>query len=103
MLAISLQPTPSQNLTVMLNGQRCFIEVYQKSTGLFLDLTVNGYPVLSGVLCLQNVLLVRLAYLGFVGDLIFVDTLGSDDPSYTGFGSRWFLMYLLPSEVGTYQ
>lgn len=102
MLSLTLQPTPSQAFTATLSGQRCYVEIYQKSTGLFLDLTVNGYPVLSGQLCLANVLLVRLAYLGFVGDLVFVDTLGTQDPTYDGLGSRYALVYLSPSEVLEY-
>lgn len=103
MLAITLQPTASQAFTVNLAGQRCYIEIYQKSTGLFMDLTVNGYPVLNGQLCLRNVRLVRLEYLGFTGDLVFVDTLGLQDPSYDGLGGRFALLYLSPSEVGAYQ
>lgn len=102
MLSITLQPTPAQAFTVNLDGQRCYIELYQKSTGLFMDLTVNGYPVLSGQLCLRNVRLVRLAYLGFSGDLVFVDTLGDQDPTYDGLGARYALIYLRPSEVGAY-
>jgi hypothetical protein len=102
MLSITLQPTASQSLTANLAGQRCFIEIYQKSTGLFMDLTVNGYPVLNGQLCLRRVRLVRLAYLGFIGDLVFLDTLGDDDPYYTGLGSRWKLLYLTNAEVETY-
>ena len=88
-----------QILLANLGGQRCFIEIYQKTTGLFMDLTVNGYPVLNTQLCLSNVLMVRLAYLGFTGDLVFVDRLGVDDPSYDGLGSRWSLLYLTAAEV----
>jgi hypothetical protein len=43
-----------------------------------------------------------LAYLGFSGDLVFVDTLGDQDPTYDGLGARYALIYLRPSEVGAY-
>lgn len=99
MQSITLQAVPSQAFTVNLGGQRCFIEIYQKSTGLFMDLTVNGYPVLNSQLCLSNILLVRLAYLRFTGDLVFVDKLGVDDPYFDGLGSRWSLLYLTQAEV----
>jgi hypothetical protein len=55
---------------------------------------VGGNLVIAGVLCRNLVYLVREAYLGFAGDLAFVDTAGSDDPQYTGLGSRWQLLYV---------
>lgn len=96
---IPLQPFPSQTLNVSLAGQACTIAIYQKTTGVFLDLTVAGVSRVSGVLCHDRVRLVRQAYLGFVGDLSFIDTQGSDDPQYTGMGSRWVLAYLTPGDL----
>lgn len=49
---------------------------------------------MAGVLCRNRVYLVREAYLGFRGDLAFVDTAGNDDPQYAGLGTRWPLLYL---------
>ncbi|MFK2876885.1 hypothetical protein ISP25_07385 [Rhodanobacter hydrolyticus] len=83
----------------MLGGQVCQISLYQKSTGLFMDLTVNNVVLMTCVVCLNRTLMVRLSYLGFIGDLVFVDTQGADAPSYTGLGSRWLLFYLAPSDV----
>ena len=87
---------------VALGGKSCRIAIYQKTTGLFLDLSINGSPVISGVLCHDRVLLVRQSYLGFTGDLMFIDTQWKDDPVYTGLGSRWVLAYLTPSEAALY-
>ena len=39
------------------------------------------------------------AYDGFQGNLFFIDIQGSDDPDYTGFNSRWYLIYLTPDEL----
>ncbi len=99
MNVIPCQPVASQAFRVTLAGQPCSIAVYQKSTGLFLDLSVNGVPLVQGVICRNRVLLVRQAYLQFIGDLAFVDTEGAEDPSYTGLGARWLLCYLSPSEA----
>ncbi len=55
---------------------------------------------MNGVLCRNLVYLVREAYLGFTGDLTFMDTEGGDDPYYTGLGSRWLLVYIETSAVG---
>ena len=90
---ITLAPVPAQAVSVSLGGQTCQINVYQKRTGLYLDLGVNNVPIIYGVLCLNANLIVRDAYLGFVGDLIFYDTQGSNDPDYTGLGGRFQLLY----------
>ncbi|VBB10623.1 phage baseplate plug family protein [Burkholderia stabilis] len=94
MLNIPLTANPAQKLSVLLAGQNCQISVYQKTTGLYLDLSVNNAPIKSGIICRDRVLLVRHAYLGFVGDLTFFDTQGVDDPEYSGLGTRWQLVYL---------
>lgn len=94
---IPLKNVPSQRFSTTLNQQDCTISVYQKSTGLYLDLALNGVPIVSGVICRNLVKIVRDAYLGFVGDLTFIDMQGADDPQYSGLGSRWSLMYLSSS------
>ena len=96
---IPCQPIPAQSFNVTLGGQSCNISLYQKTTGIFIDLKLNGVPLLTGVLCRQRVLLVRQVYLGFFGDISFIDTSGFDDPSYVGLGTRWQLVYLQPSEL----
>ena len=91
---IPLSATPSQLSRVSLGGQPCTIKVYQKSTGLYLDLLVSDKPVITGRLCHNANRLVRDEYLGFVGDLMFVDTAGSSDPDSTGLGGRFILTYM---------
>lgn len=92
-LQIPLIATPSQTLRVTLGAQSCQIDVFQKSTGLYLNLYVVDAPIVLGVLCLHNVRLVREAYLGFAGDLYFLDTQGTSDPDYTGLGGRFVLLW----------
>ncbi len=93
MQVVPLAAMPSQSFTVALGAQQCQISVYQKSTGLFLDLIANGSNVVTAMLCINGVGLVREAYLGFSGQLAFVDTQGSNDPTYDGLGSRYILTY----------
>lgn len=93
MRQIPLRAVPAQGCSVVLGGQNCQISVYQKSTGLFVDLLVNHVPIATAVLCHDRVWLIRETYSGFVGDLVFVDTQGRDDPAYTGFGGRFQLLY----------
>lgn len=92
---IPLKAVPSQSLSVQLGDQPCRIVVSQKQTGLFIDLYVNDSLLIGGVLCLNNVLIVRDGYLGFTGDLYFNDTQGTDDPYYTGLGDRFELLWTL--------
>lgn len=99
MLTIPLQATPSQSLSAVLGGQNCQINVYQKSTGLFLDLSVSNSPIITATICLDRVRLVRETYLGFIGDLVFADTQGTNDPVYTALGSRFILLYLEASDL----
>jgi hypothetical protein len=99
MLTIPLQATPSQSLSVLLAGQNCQINVYQKSTGMYLDLYVSNSPIITATICLDRVRMVRETYLGFIGDLSFVDTQGASDPVYTGLGSRFVLLYLEASDL----
>ena len=99
---VPLTANPSQTLACPLGGQNCSINVYQKISGLYLDLYVDGALIIGGVLCENANRIVRDAYLGFVGDLAFFDTQGSDNPVFTGLGARWQLVYLSEAELMTY-
>lgn len=108
MQIVPLQPVPSQTLGITLNNQACQINLYQKSTGLYFDLIVNGAPnpTVRGVLCLNGNPLVIYSYLGFVGDFLFVDTVNlttPSDPIYTGLGSRFHLIYFVAADVAAAQ
>jgi len=94
MQTIPISDVYSQTLSAQLGGQNCKISIYQKSTGLFCDLYVSDALIIGGVLCLNLVRIVRDAYLGFVGDLFFMDGQGSADPVSPGLGSRYVLYYL---------
>lgn len=68
-------------------------------TGLFLDLYINNAVVRTATICRDRVKLIRDAYLGFVGDLEFMDTQGLQDPDYTGLGARYQLVYLEQADL----
>jgi hypothetical protein len=99
MKIIPLSAKPSQQFVIVLGAQNCTIKVYQKRTGMFLDISVASAPVLTAVICQDRVRLIRQDYLGFIGDLAFMDTQGTDAPSYEGLGTRWVLMYLEASDL----
>lgn len=102
MLIIPLQATPSQVLTVQLGLQTCQLAIYQKTTGLFIDVLVNDVLIIGGVLCENLNRIVRSVYLGFIGDLTFIDNQGAADPVYTGLGgegSRFSLAWLEDADL----
>lgn len=99
MLTIPLQQVPNQFLAVTLGDQYCELNIYQKEQGLFMDLAVNGQDVKSGILCHGNWLMIRYPVYNFDGDFLFLDTQGSDDPYYTGLGTRWVLCYYAGAEL----
>lgn len=104
MLVIPIQPVPSQQVLCVLGGQNCQINIYIKSaqdfTNVYFDLNSNGVNMCLAVLAHNAVPLDSCnSYDGFQGNLFFIDTQGKDDPQYTGFNSRWFLVYLSPAEL----
>ena len=98
MQEIPLQPIPSQSTKVVLGGQNCQLLVYQKPEGVFIDVNADGVDMVVGVIARDAVPLVCREYAGFVGNLLFIDTQGSSDPSYDGLGSRFSLVYLTADE-----
>lgn len=93
MLAIPVAATPSQTLSVLLNGQDCQFNIYQKTTGLFVDVLLSGAPIVRATLARDRVVIVRHGYLGFLGDIFFKDLRGGNDPEYSGLGTRYILGY----------
>jgi len=99
MQIVPLQPLPSQTLTVNLANQVCQIAVYQKMSGLYMNLSVNNVLIIGGVLCENLNRIVRSLYLGFIGDFCFIDNQGSADPDFTGLGTRFSLAYLETADL----
>ncbi len=91
---VPLISTASQTLSVQLGGQLAQLAVYQKGSGLFMDLLQDGSPMKVGMPCLdRNMMLSTSAYQGFKGNFTFVDTQGKTDPSYATLGTRHQLVY----------
>jgi len=83
----------NQTLNVVLGGQTIRLDIYQRSTGLYMNIWLNSVLTVAGALCLNETWIARYSYLGLPGDFAFVDTQGSDDPSYADLGTRYVLVY----------
>ncbi len=100
MMVIPVQALPNQQFQAQLGNQACTIELVQAAYGLFCTLYVSGSLVVATVLCENLTEIVRDSYLGFVGDLAFLDTQGTSDPIFTGLGTRYQMLYLDESNLG---
>jgi hypothetical protein len=100
-LIVPLQPFPNQQVQVQLGGQAVTVNVFQQAFGLYVDVFVGPNAIIQGVVAKNLNRIVRSGYLGFSGDFAFWDTQGSDDPVYTGLGSRWQLVWITPTELAT--
>ena len=98
MKIIPIQSVPNQTFSVTLDGQTVTCKIYQRTPGLFFDLSLSGTSIVSGVICRNMVPLVCRDYAGFAGNLIFMDQQGESDPDYTGLGDRYQLAYLTAEE-----
>lgn len=98
MQTVPLQPVPSQSTKIVLGGQNCQILIYQKPQGCFVDINADGVDIVVGIIVRDAVPLVCREYTGFIGNLLFIDTQGSDDPAYAGLGDRFSLVYLTAEE-----
>ena len=102
MQTIKLQPVPNQTASMLAAGQLAGINLYTMSDGnLYIDILLNNVEILTGVLCLDRTLIVRAAYFGFIGDFIFVDTQGNNDPQFSELGARYQFNYVSASDLAT--
>lgn len=99
MKSIPLNAVPAQTVSTTLADQVVGLRIYQLRTGLYMDVFKDGELVVGGVICENRNRIVRSAYFGFLGDFVWEDTQGSADPTYEGFGSRYFLYYLEAAEI----
>lgn len=102
-LQIPLQAVGAQVIKVVLSGQNCQINLYQKNEGLFCDVNADNVEIVSGALCQEATPIISRNYTGFAGNLLFIDTLGNSAPNYSGLDSRFALIYLDASEYGLIQ
>ncbi|MBV1833082.1 phage baseplate plug family protein [Novacetimonas pomaceti] len=91
---VPISPISRQSVSVSLGQQSCQVTIDARpDLGVFVSVWVGTVPVVLSSLARDRVGLVRYAYTGFVGELKFMDTQGTDDPDFTGFGDRWILVY----------
>lgn len=100
MQVVHLVPIPYQMLKVRLDNQYFNLSVYQKNKSIFLDASIGDLDLVRFVPCLNLTPTLCREYFNVRGQLMMVDTLGTDDPNnYSGLGTRWFLVYFDAEEL----
>lgn len=85
-MVIPLQPIPNQSVSYPLNGIAYTIDINTLRDELYISVWQAGSYVL------RNRALRSYSPVGF--GLQLADTDGTDDPVYTGLGTRWVLLGL---------
>lgn len=92
-LRIPIKAVPAQTLDTVLNGQYVSISLQSRGGRMYASVWLDKVAVTLERVCLDGVPLVNEAYRGMVGDLHFIDTLGSSDPTWELLGTRFVLIY----------
>lgn len=99
MLRIPLQAVPNQTLAVNLARQAVQIALRFNGNAIYFDLLKDGAYIVRSRICRDRQrLLLDSKYKGFIGDFVFVDTQGIDDPHFIGLNTRYQLIYLAVGE-----
>lgn len=107
MAAVSIplaNTSASQRLACVLQGldsngnsvpQQCVIYLRELVAGKqYMSLSVAGVSVCDNVLLNVNTPLVQAAYSGLLGDFAVIDLTGANEhPQYSGWGTRWLLLF----------
>lgn len=103
MMEVPLRAVPAQSLAVVLGGQsislRIFARDWQGEDRVYCDVAVDGVWMWQGRICHAGASLKAYPYVGFKGDLRFVDMRGnakSQEPQsiqWQSLGERWRLVW----------
>lgn len=92
-LQIPVQAIASQIIAVSINSQNCSITLRELNGRQYFSLSLNGASICDNVLMQSHSSIINAAYMGFIGEFLVLDLSGADAPNYTGWGSRWILVY----------
>ena len=103
MTVIPLSALPNQEFWIILDGQHCVINLYQRSGRMYMDLSTPESIVQKGALVMPRTPIITAYSNGFKGQLYIRDTARppqfQEAPVYDGLGSRFELCYLTDYEV----
>lgn len=92
-VTVPVPAIPNPSFSAVLDGQLAQIALETTDYGLFATVVYNGVTVATGRLCLDRTDINSARYLGMPQALFFADLQGNSDPVYTGFSTRYLLVY----------
>lgn len=90
---IPLRAVPSQTVQVSLAGQPVTLYLRQLGGRQYISVSWAGEVLCDTVLMVNRSAIIRAPYTGFIGDIAVNDTQGDEAPEYTGWSSRWQLLF----------
>lgn len=93
-IELPLRKVPSQDFDIVLNGQTCTIELMRRVDKVFCSLKVDGEYIWRGHIVHDRTPIRQFLVQKFVGNLVFIDHNGTEQPDYRDFGGRWRFYYI---------
>lgn len=84
---------PSQRVVVDVDTISFSITTRQMGGRQYITIESNGETVCENVLLTDREWVIKAPYLFNAGDFMPVDTQGTEDPTYHGWGERFFLIF----------
>ena len=97
MLKIPLMSVPNQRLQTQIDGITYALVLTQRTTGMFIDIYVDGVAACLGVVCIDRA---PITALGYDGAFVFIDNTGNSvNPQYLLLNDSIFLYYVTADEL----
>lgn len=96
MLKIPLMSVPNQRLQTQIDGITYALVLTQRTTGMFIDIYVDGVAACLGVVCIDRA---PITALGYDGAFVFIDNSGNSvNPEWSLLNDSVFLYYVTAAE-----
>ena len=96
MLKIPLMSVPNQRLQTQIDGITYALVLTQRTTGMFIDIYVDGVAACLGVVCIDRA---PITALGYDGAFVFIDNSGNNvNPEWSLLNDSVFLYYVTAAE-----
>ena len=97
MLKIPLMSVPNQRLQTQIDGITYALVLTQRTTGMFIDIYVDGVAACLGVVCIDRA---PITALGYDGAFVFIDNSGNSvNPEWSLLNDSVFLYYVTAAEL----
>lgn len=96
---VPLSAVPSQKMQIVINNQDVTLTIAQRGSNVYADISVGTTIVRSGAICLDRVPILQPSTTTFIGNLIFIDMSGHNNPDWREYGSRYMLIYYTDDEL----